>query len=223
MKSVSRKCYKTPMHKITQLKRRINKWHFLVLIVSNYFEWRKDWKDEKRSSKNNVLDLTHLRNKKSCYETTYVTEKAWYWIKENSTFKKNLPLVFQNNLTNFFSQWFLEKFSSSFVCILILVNWVRKGDSTTGARAALAPAAVEAAAALVLNSLLAQGCRWSQGRWQRRRRWWRRPRRLRSTCCSRRRLNSVATWITGAHQKLLLRSKNENSNLLYLLSSSTLN
>mgnify|MGYP006864263596 CR=1 FL=1 len=36
-----------------------------------------------------------------------------------------------------------------------------------------------------------------------------------STCCSRRRLNSVATWITGAHQKLLLRSKNENSNLLY--------
>ena len=40
-------------------------------------------------------------------------------------------------------------------------------------------------------------------------------RRLRSTCCSRRRLNSVATWITGAHQKLLLRSKNENSNLLY--------
>ena len=54
--------------------------------------------------------------------------------------------------------------------------------------------------------------------WQRRRRWWRRRprrRRLRSTCCSRRRLNSVATWITGAHQKLLLRSKNENSNLLY--------
>ena len=92
---------------------------------------------------------------------------------------------------------------------------MRKGDSTTGARAALAPAAVEAAAALVLNSLLAQGCRWSQGRWQRRRRRWRRPRRLRSTCCSRRRLNSVATWITGAHQKLLLRSKNENSNLLY--------
>ena len=44
---------------------------------------------------------------------------------------------------------------------------MRKGDSTTGARAAqeaLAPAAVEAAAALVLNSLLAQGCRWSQGR-----------------------------------------------------------
>ena len=82
---------------------------------------------------------------------------------------------------------------------------------------------MEAAAALVLNSLLAQGCRWSQGRWQRRRRWWRRRprRRLRSTCCSRRRLNSVATWITGAHQKLLLRSKNENSNLLYSVVHST--